>query len=64
MRRQYDVGLTAVANLAYQFDHAQARRRIESVCRFVEKDQFWTMNDRLRELGELLHAERVVSRRR
>src|SRR6185503_20150437 len=48
MRREHDLRMATVANLANEFDHSQTRRRIESVCRFIEKDQFWTMTDRLR----------------
>src|SRR5687767_1779255 len=43
VRREHDVRVTAVANLTHQLNHAQACRRIESVCRFIKKDQLWTM---------------------
>src|SRR6185436_10032732 len=59
VRRQDDVRVTAVTNLAYQLDHTQARRRIETVCRFVEEDQTRSMNNRLGEFGELFHAEGI-----
>ncbi len=59
VRRQDDVRLAAVANLSNQLDHSQSRRRIETIGWFVEKDQLWTMNDRLREFRKLLHAQRI-----
>src|SRR5688500_15846812 len=59
VRREHDVRVTTVANLSYQLDHAQACRRVQSVCRLVKKNQLWTMNNRLRELCELFHTKRV-----
>src|SRR5258705_6044134 len=59
MRRQYQVGLTTVSNLSNQFDHSQARRRVEPICWFIKKNQPGTMNNRLGQLCPLLHTQRV-----
>ena len=50
----------ALANVADQPDHALARGRIETVGGLVEKQQPRAVRDGLRQLGELLHAERVL----
>ena len=61
MRRDHDVHVAAVANLANQLDHAIARRRIQSIGRLVEEYQFRPMSDCLRQLRHLLHAQRIRS---
>ena len=38
-----------------EFEHSPARGRIEPVGRFVEHDQLRPVDDRLGELGHLLH---------
>src|SRR5688572_8694978 len=38
MRREYDIGLPTIANLAYQPEHAGPCRRIEAVRRFIKKN--------------------------
>ena len=48
-------------HLGNQLEHAPARGRIEAVCRFVQHDELWPMDNRLGELGHLLHPERVGS---
>src|SRR6266496_3221184 len=44
VRRKDYVGLTAIANLLYQSNHSLTCGRIETVSRFVQKDQPRTMN--------------------
>ena len=46
-------------DLAHQAEHPLARRGVEAVGRLVEEQQLRAVGDRLGELGELLHAERV-----
>ena len=58
MRRQHYVRLTTVANLANHLDHSLTRRRIQPVRRLVEEDHLRPMHNRLRQLRQLLHAER------
>ena len=59
VRRQQNVRRARIAHLADQLQHAIARRRVEAIGGFIEKDQTRAVDDSLRELGELLHAERV-----
>ncbi len=40
-------------------DHALARHGVEAVGRLIENQQFWTVRQCLRQLDELLHAQRV-----
>src|SRR5437764_11538229 len=61
MRRDDDMHIAGVTDLANELNHAIARRRIQAVRWFIEKDQLWPMSDRLRELRKLLHAQRVRS---
>src|SRR5947209_19843684 len=61
VRRDHDVHVAGITNFLNELDHAGARRRIEAVGRLIKKYQFGTMRDCLRELGKLLHAERVRS---
>src|SRR5438067_2762932 len=61
VRGDHDVDLTGVANLLDELNHSLARCRIEAVGRLVEKQKFWPMYDGLRQLGKLLHSERVRS---
>jgi hypothetical protein len=60
VRREEYACTSAVADLANERDHATSRWRIETVRGFVENDKFRTVDDRLSELRELLHPERVT----
>ena len=51
--------LAAVADLLDQADHPLAVRRVEAVGRLVEEQQLRPVDDRLGQLGQLLHAQRV-----
>src|SRR5450432_1624201 len=53
--------LSCVANLANQLQHALPSFRIKSVGGLVQQDQFWAMCNRLRQLGQLLHAQRICA---
>src|ERR1035438_8445286 len=61
--RDDQVQIAAVANLLDQLNHAQAGRRIEAVGRLVQKQQLGTVRYGLRQLGRLLHAQRVSAQR-
>ena len=61
MGAQNDPHFSTVSNLADHADHALSRRRIEPVRRFVENQQLGPVDDRLRQLRQLLHAQRVGS---
>ena len=54
-----DAEVAGLLHLADHADHALAGGRIEPIGRFVEDDEFRTVDDGLRELGELLHAQRI-----
>src|ERR1043165_2939416 len=49
----------AVADFAYQANHALARWRVKPVGRLGQNDKLWPMHNRLREFRQLLHAERI-----
>ena len=55
--------IAAVADLLNELDHARARGRIEPVGGLVEKQQLGPVGDGLRQLGGLLHAQRISADR-
>src|SRR6266545_5749107 len=59
MRRQKNIGLAAIANLAHEPDHSLTSRRIEAVGGFIEKDQARPVNYRLGQFGKLFHSQRI-----
>ena len=59
VRGEHQVQIAAVADLLNELDHARARGRIEPVGGLVEKQQLGSVRDGLRQLGGLLHAQRV-----
>src|SRR5437879_3972781 len=59
MGTQNDPHFSSISNLADHADHALSRRRIEPVRRLVENQQLGPVDDRLRQLSQLLHAQRV-----
>ena len=59
VRREYDVSLTAISDLANQVDHPLSRRWIKPVCGLVKKYQARTVHDRLGQFGHLLHAQGI-----
>src|SRR5262249_21286087 len=59
MGRQKDVSLAAVPDLAYQVDHALTSRRVQPIGGLVKKNQTRAVHYRLRQLRQLLHAQRV-----
>ena len=63
MRGKQQTDIAGLANLANQLDQAFARRRIHPVGRLVQNQDFRAMRNRLRQLRQLLHAERVSAHR-
>src|SRR5258708_23745403 len=59
VRRNQYVDFTGISNRAYQLQHALARFRIKTVGRLIEQQQSGTVRDRLRQLGQLLHAQGI-----
>ncbi len=59
MRREDDVHVAGVADLLDQPDHPLPRRRVEAVGRLVEEQQPRPVDERLGQLGPLLHPQRV-----
>ena len=51
--------LAGVANLAHQLQHAHTRFRIKAVGGLIEQHQPRPVGDGLRQLGQLLHPQRV-----
>src|SRR5262249_57442666 len=58
MRGDHDVNLAGIANLFNELNHAASRCGIKAVGRLVKEKMLWSMHNGLRQLGELLHAER------
>src|SRR5678816_1759535 len=51
--------MAAFFDLADQLEHSLASRRIEPVGGLIQENQLGTMNDRLCQLGQLFHTQRV-----
>src|SRR5882757_3536533 len=62
MRAEKKAKVAGLLHLANHARHALARGRIETICRLVEDDELRAVDDGLRELGQLLHAERVSTK--
>src|SRR6185437_10113392 len=61
VRAEDDMHLAGIAHFLHQTNHALARGRIETVGGLIEDEQLRPMHDRLRELRELLHTERICA---
>src|SRR2546423_7796270 len=61
MGGQDDVQVAAIANLLNELNHALSSGRIQTVSRLVQKQETRSVYDGLRELGHLLHSERIRS---
>ena len=59
MRGDDQMNAAGVANLADQLDHAGTGRRVQSIGRLIEEQQLRAMRNCLRQLGHLLHSQRV-----
>ena len=59
VRRDNDPRLARIPDLADQPQHPETRRRVETVRRFVQKQEARPVGDRLRQLEQLLHAQRI-----
>ena len=63
MRGEDQAQVAAIADFPNELDHARARGRIEAVGGLVQEQELGPMRDGLRQLGGLLHAQRIRAQR-
>ena len=63
VRAEHDAHAVVLFHFFDQFQHAQPRRWVQAIRRFVQNHEIRPVYDRLRQFRHLLHAQRVGAER-